>query len=162
MNHASHSSAGDLVAASVPLSAPTQARWDAAVFKGNGGLRGLLEADAFWDQQPYETRLYYGAGVTEYLQRGVLRAAVEFLERPLASMLSEGAAMITGQLPEESRDAQTFAQAVGGAPAVIGYSEQSQAAFRHGWTAALDRVYELECAAIRDSILAELGMRFAE
>lgn len=33
------------------------------VFKGARGLEGLLNADAFWQQQPYGTRLYYGDGV---------------------------------------------------------------------------------------------------
>lgn len=53
---------------------------DAGVFAGVDGLRGLLESDAFWSVQPYGTRLYYGEGITEYLHRDVLRAAVELLD----------------------------------------------------------------------------------
>lgn len=58
------------------------------VYAGYHGLRGLLNADAFWDEQPYGTRLYYGGGNTDYLQRGVLRSAVEALD---AAPLQEGA-----------------------------------------------------------------------
>lgn len=50
------------------------------VFLGHGGLRGLLEAQGFWDEQSYGTRLYYGPGITDYLHRDVLRAAVEALD----------------------------------------------------------------------------------
>ena len=50
------------------------------VFKGHEGLRGLAEADEFWKQQPYGTRLYYGPGVTQYLHRSVLRAAITALD----------------------------------------------------------------------------------
>ncbi len=45
------------------------------VFKGAAGLAGLLNADEFWEQQPYGTRLYYGVGIADYLHRDVLRAA---------------------------------------------------------------------------------------
>jgi hypothetical protein len=51
----------------------------AGVFKGHQGLVGLLKADEFWEQQPYGTRLYYGDGITDYLHRDVLRAAVKLL-----------------------------------------------------------------------------------
>lgn len=54
----------------------------AGVFKGFEGLEGLLNAQEFWDEQSYGTRLYYGAGITEYLHRDVLRAAVEILRQP--------------------------------------------------------------------------------
>jgi hypothetical protein len=54
----------------------------AGVFKGFEGLEGLLDAQDFWDEQSYGTRLYYGAGITEYLHRDVLRAAVEILRQP--------------------------------------------------------------------------------
>ena len=50
------------------------------IFKGAHGLEGLLNADAFWEQQPYGTRLYYGEGLTDYLHRDVLRAAVQLLK----------------------------------------------------------------------------------
>ena len=53
---------------------------EVGVFKGHHGLRGLAEADAFWDQQPYGTRLYYGDGGLDYLHRGGLRAAVKALD----------------------------------------------------------------------------------
>lgn len=49
------------------------------VFKGAHGLQGLADAQEFWDQQPYGTRLYYGDGIADYLHRGVLQAAIEAL-----------------------------------------------------------------------------------
>ena len=52
----------------------------AGVFKGAEGLRAFAEADEFWSRQPYETRLYYGEGVFDYLHRSVLRAAVRVLD----------------------------------------------------------------------------------
>lgn len=48
----------------------------AGVFKGAEGLQKLAECQAFWDEQPYGTRLYFGPGITDYLHRDVLRAAV--------------------------------------------------------------------------------------
>jgi hypothetical protein len=51
------------------------------VFKGAHGLRGLLNADDFWDAQFYSTRLYYGPGIADYLHRDVLRTAVKLLDR---------------------------------------------------------------------------------
>ena len=56
--------------------------WDASVFKGSEGLRGLLDEQEFWDRQLYGTRLYYGAGGMDYLHRDVLRAAVDALAGP--------------------------------------------------------------------------------
>jgi hypothetical protein len=50
------------------------------VFKGFEGLEGLVNADDFWDRQNYGTRLYYGDGITEYLHRSVLRAAIKALK----------------------------------------------------------------------------------
>jgi hypothetical protein len=50
------------------------------VFKGAHGLKGLLESQSFWDDQPYGTRLYYGDGVADYLHRDVLRTAVKIIE----------------------------------------------------------------------------------
>ena len=55
---------------------------EAGVFKGHEGLRGLAESDAFWEKQPYGTRLYYGDGAFDYLQRGVLQAAIKILDSP--------------------------------------------------------------------------------
>ena len=49
------------------------------VFKGAIGLEGLLNADEFWESQPYGTRLYYGDGIADYLHRDVLRAAIRAL-----------------------------------------------------------------------------------
>jgi len=51
----------------------------AGVFKGHQGLVGLLNADEFWEQRPYGTRLYYGDGIADYLHRNVLRANVKLL-----------------------------------------------------------------------------------
>lgn len=50
------------------------------VYKGFHGLEGLLERQDFWDKQPYETRLYYGDGIADYLHRSVLGAAVKILQ----------------------------------------------------------------------------------
>ena len=62
---------------------------EAGVFKGAGGLEGLLNAREFWEQQPYGTRLYYGEGGLDYLHRDVLRAAVEILNRAAPSISPE-------------------------------------------------------------------------
>ena len=51
----------------------------AGVFKGAHGLEGLLNADDFWERQPYGTRFYYGDGIADYLHRDVLRAAIQVL-----------------------------------------------------------------------------------
>jgi hypothetical protein len=51
------------------------------VFKGSHGIEGLLNADAFWEQQQYGTRLYYGDGIADYLHRGVLRSAAALLQQ---------------------------------------------------------------------------------
>ena len=51
----------------------------AGVFNGAHGLDGLLNAQGFWEQQPYGTRLYYGDGTADYLHRDVLREAVRAL-----------------------------------------------------------------------------------
>lgn len=68
---------------------------EAGVFKGQHGLRGLLEASAFWEKQPYGTRMYYGDGIADYLHRGVLDAAVKLLDT---------------QPPEPARDAKDAAR----------------------------------------------------
>ena len=51
----------------------------AGVYAGAHGLEGLVNAAAFWEQQPYGTRLYYGPGPYDYLQIGVLQTAVTLL-----------------------------------------------------------------------------------
>ena len=65
------------------------------VFKGAHGIEGLLSADAFWEQQPYGTRLYYGYGNADYLHRDVLRSAVTLLQR-----LASPAYLVADRLPE--------------------------------------------------------------
>jgi hypothetical protein len=67
--------------APAPAADVAQVLAGAGVFKGSHGLRGLLDADTFWEQQPYGTRLCYGDGIADYLQRGVLRCAVTLLEQ---------------------------------------------------------------------------------
>jgi len=52
------------------------------VFKGAHGVEGLEAADNFWEKQLYGTRLYYGDGLTDYLHRDVLRAAIRALKEP--------------------------------------------------------------------------------
>jgi hypothetical protein len=69
------------------------------VFKGAHGIEGLLTADAFWKQQPYGTRLYYGDGNADYLHRGVLRSAVTLLQR-----LAPPACLVVGHPPEGFSD----------------------------------------------------------
>jgi hypothetical protein len=56
------------------------------VFKGAHGIEGLLSADAFWEQQPYGTRLYYGDGSADYLHRDVLRSAATLLKQQEAEL----------------------------------------------------------------------------
>ncbi len=51
----------------------------AGVFKGHHGLEGLADAQEFWDEQPYGTRLYYGSGIADYLHRDVLQSAIKIL-----------------------------------------------------------------------------------
>lgn len=63
-----------------PTGVAEQKLASSGVFAGVDGLRGLLESDAFWSVQPYGTRLHFGEGITEYLHRDVLRAAVELLD----------------------------------------------------------------------------------
>ena len=50
------------------------------VYLGFGGLEGLLNAEDFWADQPYGTRIYYGSGVGHYLHRDVLHAAIAALK----------------------------------------------------------------------------------
>lgn len=58
----------------------------AGVFKGANGLRRLAEADGFWEDQPYGTRLYFNGGISDYLHRDVIRAAVRILDTAPASV----------------------------------------------------------------------------
>jgi hypothetical protein len=55
---------------------------EAGVFAGHGGLEGLANSSEFWERQTYGTRLYYGAGITDYLHRDVLQAAIKVLKQP--------------------------------------------------------------------------------
>lgn len=57
----------------------------AGVFKGADGLRRLAEARAFWERQPYGTRLYFGDGIADYLHRGVLEAAIRALDEDVSA-----------------------------------------------------------------------------
>lgn len=59
--------------------------WTAGLFKGADGLQKLADADSFWLDQPYGTRLYFGDGIADYLHRDVLRAAVKALDRPTST-----------------------------------------------------------------------------
>ena len=54
---------------------------EAGVFKGMHGLEGLANADAFWADRTYGTRLYYGSGGLDYLHRSVLQSAIEILKK---------------------------------------------------------------------------------
>ncbi len=54
----------------------------AGVFKGFEGLEGLANAKEFWERQHYGTRLYYGAGIADYLHRDVLATAIKLLGTP--------------------------------------------------------------------------------
>jgi hypothetical protein len=53
---------------------------EAGAFKGFHGLRGLANASGFWADRMYGTRLYYGPGGLDYLHRGVLKAAIKWIE----------------------------------------------------------------------------------
>jgi len=69
---------------------------DGGVFKGEKGLDGLLNANEFWEQQPYGTRLYYGDGIADYLHRDVLRTAALVLASR-AAISSRTNAELTGR-----------------------------------------------------------------
>jgi hypothetical protein len=51
------------------------------LYAGLNGLTGLRDAAAFWDAQPYGTRLYYSGGVTDYLHHSALKCAISAIER---------------------------------------------------------------------------------
>ena len=71
------------------------------VFKGSHGIEGLLNADAFWEQQPYGTRLYYGDGIADYLHRGVLRSAATLLQQQAAPAPVVAPVAVAERLPGE-------------------------------------------------------------
>lgn len=74
----------------------------AGVFKGAHGLRGLAESQAFWDGQPYNTRLYYGDGGGDYLHRDVLRAVVRLLDtQPASAAVADGWKLVPIEPTEE-------------------------------------------------------------
>jgi hypothetical protein len=56
------------------------------VFLGQNGLEGLADADSFWEDRPYGTRLYYGDGAMDYLHRDVLRSAIKLIEQNCATL----------------------------------------------------------------------------
>jgi hypothetical protein len=78
------------------------------VFKGADGLRKLAEHNAFWESQPYGTRLYFGDGLTEYLHRDVLRAAVSDLEAQAAAIKMARAALNTADYVIKGREHTGF------------------------------------------------------
>jgi len=49
------------------------------VFKGSSCFEDWANNDAFWEKQPYGTRFYFGDGAFDYVNRGVLQAAVKQL-----------------------------------------------------------------------------------
>ena len=75
------------------------------VFKGAHGLEGLANASDFWERQPYGTRLEYGPGITDYLHRGVLTAAIKALEESAAMRLALD--LIAAGVAEIQRDVTT-------------------------------------------------------
>jgi hypothetical protein len=78
------------------------------VFKGFRGLEGLAAADSFWEGQEYGTRLYYGDGVSDYLHRDVLRAAIRALS-------GQGAEPVCRKLPRPraAKLSQRFKNCIG-------------------------------------------------
>lgn len=68
---------------------------------GSHGIEGLLNADAFWEQQPYGTRLYYGDGIADYLHRGVLRSAATLLQQLSAPAPAVVPVVLSERLPGE-------------------------------------------------------------
>ncbi len=51
------------------------------VFKGAECFEQWANNDAFWEKQPYGTRFYFGDGAFDYVNRGVLQAAVKQLNQ---------------------------------------------------------------------------------
>ncbi len=64
-----------------PTTAEEILQREGGVFKGAHGLRGLANADEFWETKPYGTRLYYGPSGLDYLHRSILRSAVDLLDK---------------------------------------------------------------------------------
>src|SRR5258708_12760550 len=64
-----------------PTTAEEVLQREGGVFKGAHGLRGLANADEFWETKPYGTRLYYGPSGLDYLHRSILRSAVDLLDK---------------------------------------------------------------------------------
>jgi hypothetical protein len=56
------------------------------VFLGQNGLKGLADADSFWEDRPYGTRLYYGDGAMDYLHRDVLHSVIKLIEQNCATL----------------------------------------------------------------------------
>jgi len=69
------------------------------VFAGADGLRLLANKDSFWQDMPYETRMYFGPEVNEYLHRGVLQTAVRVIEEQgtLQGQINELHRQLAGQ-----------------------------------------------------------------
>lgn len=58
---------------------------DEGVYAGHDGLRQLAECEAFWEQRPYGTRLYFDPALPgRYLHRSILRAAIAALDKAAA------------------------------------------------------------------------------
>lgn len=55
------------------------------IFKGAHGLEGLLNADAFWEQQPYGTRLHYGEG-TQDMDGNKFHRILDLLPSPCGAL----------------------------------------------------------------------------
>lgn len=79
---------------------------DEGVFAGHAGLRGLYESDKFWAAQEYGTRLYFGDGVTAYLHRSVLGAAISALDK--AAALPQDLTAAQAKLDELDRLTQCY------------------------------------------------------
>lgn len=48
-------------------------------------LSRFVKRDAFWEQQPYGTRFYYGNGGLDYIQRGLLESIIDAAPQSAAS-----------------------------------------------------------------------------
>jgi hypothetical protein len=102
----------------------------AGVFVGMSGLRGLAEADEFWEGQMYGTRFYYGPGGGQYLHRSVLRSAIQILDAAPAPAVAA-----QDELPQAARDV---------------LAERKRQVSVEGWTPEHDDQHasgELACAA---------------
>lgn len=79
---------GAIAEQTVPMRKAEHVLADLGIYAGHTGLRGLANADEFWEQQPYGTRLYFGGGYTDYLHRSILQTAVAALDMFAASPLN--------------------------------------------------------------------------